>query len=126
MVNTANGYSKLVFCQHNLGYQLTFIASNLIENLGLEPFDIASFKLDTFDGDKHTFANLVKFKAHSLETEELFCGVTAAVVPPWVDDVEALAHKQDLSNFQHFDSVKFLLSTVVILWTLLLAMIMRF
>ena len=32
--------------------------------------------------------------------------MTAAVIPPWVDDVETLPHKQDLSNLQHFDGVK--------------------
>ena len=35
-----------------------------------------------------------------------FCNETAVVIPPWIDDVETLPHKQDLSNLQHFDCVK--------------------
>ena len=106
VMNPATGHSKLVYCQHDPGSQLTFIASSLVEDLGLEPFDTASFKLDTLVGDKNTSANLVKFNIQSIDTEELFGDVTAAVIPPWVDDVETLPHKQDLSNLQHFDGVK--------------------
>ena len=105
-MNPATGHSKGVYCQHDPGSQLTFIASSLVEDLGLEPFDTASFKLDTLVGDKNTLANLVKFNIQSIDTEELFGDVTAAVISPWVDDVETLPHKQDLSNLQHFDGVK--------------------
>ena len=41
--NPATDHSKLVYCQHDGGSQLTFIASSLVEDLGLEPFDTASF-----------------------------------------------------------------------------------
>ena len=88
VVNSATGHSKLMYCQHDPGSQLTFIASSLVEDLGPEPFDTAFFKLDTLVGEKITSANLVKFNTHSIDTEELFSDVTAAVIPPCVDDVE--------------------------------------
>ena len=78
----------------------------MVEDLGLEPFDIASFKFDTLVGDKYTSANLVKFNIQSIQAEELFCDVSAAVSSLWIDCVKALPHKQDLSNLQHFDGVK--------------------
>ena len=78
----------------------------MVEDLGLEPFDTASLKLDTLFGDKNTSANLVKFNIQSIDIEELFGDVTAVVIPHWVDDVKTLPHKQDLSNLQHFDDVK--------------------
>ena len=78
----------------------------MVEDLGLDPFDIGSFKLNTFVREKNTFANLVKFNVQSIKTKELFCEVTAAVISPWIDDVETLPHKQDSSNLQHFDGVK--------------------
>ena len=95
-----------MYCQHDPRSQLTFIASSLVENLGLEPFDTASFKLDTLVDDKNTSANLVKFNIQSIDTEELFGVVTAAVILLWIDNVETLPHKQDLSNLQHFDVVQ--------------------
>ena len=106
VVNPATGHSKLVYCHHDPGSQLTFIASSLVEDLGLEPFDTPSFKLDTLVGDKNTSANLVKFNIQSIDTEELFGDVTTTVISPWVDDVETLPHKQDLSNLPHYDGVK--------------------
>ena len=42
----------------------------------------------------------------SLVTEELFGDVAAAVIPPWIDDVETSLYRQDLSNLQHFDGVE--------------------
>ena len=54
-VNPATGHSKLVYCQHDLWSQLTFIASSLVEDLGLEPFDTTSFKWDTLVGDINIF-----------------------------------------------------------------------
>ena len=79
VVNPATGHStKLVYCQHDPGSQLTFIASRLVEDLGLEPFDIASFKLDTPVGNKNTSDNL--FNVQSIETKVLFCDMTAAVI----------------------------------------------
>ena len=105
-MNIASGHSKLLYCQHDPGSQLTFVASSLVEDLGLEPFNIASFKLNTLVGDKNTSANLVKFNVPSIEAEELFRDINAVVIPPWIDDVETLPHKQDLSNLQHFDHVK--------------------
>ena len=80
VVNPATGHSKLVYCQHDPGSQLTFIASRLVEDLGLEPFDIASFKLDTLVGNKNTSDNLVKFNVQSIETIVLYCNMTAAVI----------------------------------------------
>ena len=79
VVNPATGHSKLMYCQHDPGSQLTFIASSLAEDLGLEPFD--TFRLDTPVGDKNTSANLVKFNIQCIDTEELFGDVTAAVIP---------------------------------------------
>ena len=79
----------------------------MVEDLGLEPFDTStSFRLHTLVGNKNSSANVVKFNVQSLETEELFCDVIAVVNPPWVDDVETLPHKQDLTNLQHLDNVK--------------------
>ena len=80
VVNPATG--QLVYCQHDPGSQLTFIASSLVEDLGLEPFDTASFKLDTLVGDKNTSANFAKFNIQSIDTEKLFGNMTAAVIPP--------------------------------------------
>ena len=98
VVYPATGHSKLVYCQHDPWSQLTFIASSLVEDLGLEPFDTSSFKLDTLVGDRNTSANLVKFNIQSIGIEELFGYVTAAVIPPWIDDVETLPHKQDFAT----------------------------
>ena len=42
----------------------------------------------------------------SIETEELFCDVTVAVVLPSVDDVETLPYNYNWSNLQHFDGAK--------------------
>ena len=95
VVNPATGHLNLVYCQDNSGSQLTIIASSLVEDLGLEPFDISSLKLDTFVGDKDTFANLVKLNVHSRDNEKLFCDVSSAISPFWIDDVETLLHKQD-------------------------------
>ena len=67
------------------------MTSSLVEDLGLEPFDTASFKLDTLVGDKNTWTNLVKFSIQSTDTEELFGDVIAAVIPPWIVDVETLS-----------------------------------
>ena len=106
VVNPATGDSKLVYCQHDSGSLLTLITSSLVEDLRLEPFDTASFKLDTLFGDKNTSDNFVKFNIQSIDTEEWFGDVTAVVIPPWVNDVETLTHKRNLSNLQHFDGVK--------------------
>ena len=92
VMNPATGHLKLVYCQHDLGCQLTLIASSLVRDLGLEPFGTASFKFDTLVGDKNTSANLVKFNIQSIDTEELFGNVTAAVIFPWIDDVETFPH----------------------------------
>ena len=95
-----------MYCKRGPGFQLIFIASSLVEDLQLESFDTVSFKLNTLVGNKNTSANFVKFNVQSIETEELSGDMTAAVIPPWIDDVETLPHKQDLSYLQHFDGVK--------------------
>ena len=82
VVNPATGHSKLVYCQHDLRSQLTFIASSLAGYLLLEPFDTACLKLDTLVGNKNNSANLVKFNIQSIVTKELFGDVAAAVIPP--------------------------------------------
>ena len=79
VMSPAACHSKLVYWQHDQGSQLTFIASSLVENLGLEPFDTASFKLDTLVGNKNTSANLVKFNIQSVDADELIGEVTAAL-----------------------------------------------
>ena len=128
VVNPATGHSKLVYCQLNPRSQLTIIASSLVEDIGLYPFDTALFKLDTLVSDKNTSANLVKFNIQSINTEKLFGDVTAAVILPWVDNVETLPHEHDLSDLQHFFGVKLFTldncDTVNI--TVLLAMTMHF
>ena len=43
VVNPATCHSKLVYCKRGPGSQLTFIASSLVEDLLLEPFDTVSF-----------------------------------------------------------------------------------
>ena len=106
VVNPTTGHSKLVYCERNPGSQLTFIASSLVDDLLLEPFDTAFFKLSTFVGNKNNSANLVKFNVQFIETEDLFGDVAAAIISLWIIDVKTSLYKQDLSNLQHFDAVK--------------------
>ena len=82
VLNPANGKSNLVYCQHDPGSQLTFVSSNLVRDLGLDPFDNVSFDMDTMIGRKATTADLVIFNVHSLETDELFCNVTSVLNTP--------------------------------------------
>ena len=72
VVNPANGKSRLIYCQHDPGSQLTFVSSNLVSELDLDPFDNVSFEMNTMIGKKNNTADLVKFNIQSLETDELF------------------------------------------------------
>ena len=106
VLNLVAGEFRLVFCQHDPGFQLTFVLSNSAKKLRLEPFENTMFKLDTLIGDKSTCADLVKVNTQSLDTNELCCEVNAVVQPPWVDDTGSLPHMQNFKSLKHFDGVE--------------------
>ena len=103
--NPATGKQKLVYCQHDPGSQLTFVSSTLVQDLGIVPFDRTSFKLDTLIGAKDSFADVITFALQSLDTNEMFCDITAVVHEPWSDDAEGLPHRQLLNELKHFEDV---------------------
>ena len=77
----------------------------LVQDLGIVPFDRTSFKLDTLIGAKDSFANVNTFALQFLDTNEMFCDVTAVVHELWSGDVEGLPHRQLLNELKHFQNV---------------------
>ena len=73
------GKSKLVYCQHDPGSQLTFVSSKLVSELKLKAFDNVLFDMDTMIGKKSNTANLVKFNIQSLYNDEMFFNITSVV-----------------------------------------------
>ena len=108
LINSDNGKSKLVYCQHDPGSQLTFVSSKLVSELKLKAFDNVPFDMDTMIGRKSNTANLVKFNIQSLHNNEMLFDITSVVNEPWCDDVSTLLHMQQLSQFKHFDDVEIL------------------
>ena len=108
LINSDNGKSKLVYCQHDSGSQLTFVSGKLVSELKLKAFDNVSFDMDTMIGRKSNTANLVKFNIQSLYNSEMLFDITSVVNEPWCDDVSTLLHMQQLSQFKHFDDVEIL------------------
>ena len=61
VINPQNDKSKFVYCQQNGGSQLTFVSNKLVQELNLIPYDQASFRIVTLNGEILTHTNLVKF-----------------------------------------------------------------
>ena len=72
VINPHNGKSKLVYCQQDGGSQLTFVSNKLVQELNLIPYDQASFRMVTLNGETLTHTNLVKFDLQSLFSNEMF------------------------------------------------------
>ena len=90
--NSAIGKQKLVYYQHDLASQLTFVSSTLVQDLSIFPFDKTSFKLDALIGAQDSFTNIIPFALQSLDTNIMFCDIATVVHEPWSDDIEALPH----------------------------------
>ena len=85
---------------------MTFVSNNVVRELGLKPYNEASFKIDTLSGKVMTRAGLVMFNIQSLETEEFYCDVNAVINPPRKDDIKTLPYRQDLSCYSYFKDVR--------------------
>ena len=72
IINPQTGKSKLVYCQQDGGSQLTIISKKLVEELNLEPYDQASFGIETMTGATLTHLDLVRFNLQSLFSDETF------------------------------------------------------
>ena len=106
VINPHNGKSKLVYCQQDGGSQLTFVSNKLVQELNLIPYDQASFRIVTLNGETLTHTNLVKFDLQSLFSNEMFESSNVVTNSAWQDDVETLPHRQDLNSFSHFKDVE--------------------
>ena len=98
--------SKLVYCQQDGGSQLTFVSNKLVQELNLIPYDQASFRMVTLNGETLTHTNLVKFDLQSFFSNEMFELRNVVTNSAWQDDVETLPHRQDLNSFLHFEDVE--------------------
>ena len=72
VINPQTGKSKLVCCQQDNGSQLTIISNKLLEELNLEPYDQASYRIETLTGATLTRSDLVRFNLQSLFSDETF------------------------------------------------------
>ena len=72
VMNPQTGKSKLFYCQRDGGSQLTIISNKLVEELNLEPYDQASFKIEIIKGVTLTHLDLVRFDLQSLFSDETF------------------------------------------------------
>ena len=70
------------------------------------PFDQASFRIVTLNGETLTHTNLVKFDFQSFFSNAMFELSNVVTNSSWKKDVETLLHKQDLSSFSHFEDVE--------------------
>ena len=102
VINPQTGKSKLVYCQQDGDSQLTIISNKLVEELYLEPYDQASFKIKTMTGATLTHSDLVRFNLQSLFSNETFALSNVVTHSPWRDDMNTLQHRQDMSTFAHF------------------------
>ena len=108
VINTRNGVGALAYCQQDGGSKLTLISNKLVKELELEPYDQTSFRMETLSGSKLTHANLVKFDLQSLFLKEVFALSNVVINKSWKDDLDTLPHKQNMSDFSHFNYVKLL------------------
>ena len=106
VINPQTGKSKLVYCQQDGGSQLTIISNKLVKELNLEPYDLASFKIETMTGATLTHSDLVRFNLQSLFSDETFALSNVVTHSPWRDDMNTLPHRQDMSTFAHFKDVE--------------------
>ena len=58
VINPQNGKSKLVYCQQDGSSQLTFFSNKLVQELDLIPYDQASFRIVTFNGETLTHTQI--------------------------------------------------------------------
>ena len=106
VVNPQTGKSKLVYCQQDGGSQLTIISNKLVEELNLEPYDQASFRIETMTEAMLTHWDLVRFNLQSSFSDETFALSNVVTHSPWRDDMNTLPHRQDMSTFAHFKDVE--------------------
>ena len=106
VINPQTGSSKLVYCQQDGGSQLTFVSDKLVQELGLEPYDKASFRIETLTGDTLTHTDLVKLEMQSLFSNETYSLSNVVTNCPWRDDIDTLPHRQNLSSYAHFKDVE--------------------
>ena len=85
---------------------MTFVSNKLVQELNLIPYDQASFRIVTLNGETLTHTNLVKFDLQSLFSNEMFELSNIVTNSAWQDDVETLPHRQDLNSFSHFEDVE--------------------
>ena len=106
VINPQNGKSKLVYCQQDGGSQLTFVSNKLVQELDLIPYNQASLRIVTLNGETLSHTNLFKFDLQSLFSNEMFELSNIVTNNAWQDDVETLPHRQDLNSFSHFEDVE--------------------
>ena len=106
VINPQTGKSKLVYCQQDGGSQLTIISNKLVEELKLEPYDQASFGIESMTGATLTHSDLIRFNLQSLFSDETFALSNVVTHSPWLDDMNTLPHRQDMSTFAHFKDVE--------------------
>ena len=78
----------------------------MVEELNLEPYDQASFRIETMTGATLTHSDLVRFNLQSLFSDETFALSNVVTHSPWRDEMSTLPHKQDMSTFAHFKDVE--------------------
>ena len=78
----------------------------MVQELNLIPYDQASFRTVTLNGETLTHTNLVKFDLQSLFSNEMFELSNVVTNSAWQDDVETLPHRQDLNSFSHFEDIE--------------------
>ena len=103
VINPQNGKSKLAYCQQDGNSQLTFVSNKLVQELNLIPYDQASFRIVTLNGETLTHTNL---DLQSLFSNEMFELSNVVTNSAWQDDVKTLPHRQNLNSFSHFEDVE--------------------
>ena len=74
--------------------------------MNLEPYDQASFRIETMTGAMLTHSDLVRFNLQSLFSDKTFALSNVVPHSPWRDDMNMLPHRQDMSTFEHFKDVE--------------------
>ena len=85
---------------------MTIISNKLVEELNLEPYDQASFRIETTTGATLTHSDLVRFNLQSLFSYETFALSNVVTHSPWRDDMNSLPHIPDMGTFAHFQDVE--------------------